>query len=424
MNAMTHDIPQPLPHHRSFKLAGFLRWSGAILIVFSALGYMLQGYAQVDAGMRYWIGLLLTLALTAGGALCAFGLRENTGARIFFGLATAFVIVQSTQVSAMLYGWLHPAALPDRVFDWLLFSGTGKAALLADLIATTVVLWGVSYAGFRILARRHVSTLLTTYVAGNLCLLLPTRSPLLIPLMTAGLFAYLMKTERRLRQDGLMRTGEGRAARLLTFAPLATLTAREGLYAAHDLSLAVTLGCLAWLALVEWKRYTGRPWLIRCGDIAGVLLASAGWTVVYETCLGGRVLPSTAAAFIVSLSLLWMLLSLVSSQGSRLRNLAALATFSALSLDGTATWLLFAGMAFTAAAIHLKEKMTLLPGIACLVIGTGGYLRSLIGFYTQAPWISSAILGFTVILLASWLEKRDHSLLPKIARCYRQIRAW
>ncbi|HFD87824.1 MAG TPA: hypothetical protein ENJ35_09140 [Gammaproteobacteria bacterium] len=408
------------------KLTGFLRWAGVILILFSALGFMLQGYAQVEAGLRYWIGLFLTMALAGGGVLCAHALHETVGARIFFGLATLFVIVQSTQVGAMLYGWLQPDHGPTADYEWLKFYGVSQAMILLDMVITAVVMLLVGYAGFSILARSRSKTLIAAFLLGNVSILFPSRHELVISLMLIGLFIYLRRIETRMRMDFAMQSWEGRAARAIIFTPLMILAGRESLYPANGISLATVLALLAFVSIWDLGHYTRRGWIRACGELLGILLATGSWAVVFIA-----LHPSVfnfhlfSPTFPITLSLLWLMLSLKAGHGAILRTLAALMALATVSLNDTSsTSTLLLGVIFTGVGIQFREKMTLLPGIVCIVLGSIGYIKGMIGLYAQAPWISSAVLGFTVIFLASWIEKNPRRVFSRAVGYLNEVRSW
>lgn len=76
------------------QIIRYLRWAGTVLIVISAIGFMLQGRIDQLPAYRYWLGVAFTLLMCGSGMVCAYGLKETTGARIFFGLGVAFLPVQ------------------------------------------------------------------------------------------------------------------------------------------------------------------------------------------------------------------------------------------------------------------------------------------------------------------------------------------
>ena len=55
------------PKSLTSKVTTYLRWIGSILIILSAISFMLQGHEEILPAYRYWIGLGLTLLLCGGG---------------------------------------------------------------------------------------------------------------------------------------------------------------------------------------------------------------------------------------------------------------------------------------------------------------------------------------------------------------------
>ena len=126
----------------------YLRWAGTAMIVISAIGFMLQGHADLLPAYRYWLGLAFTFLLCLGGLICAYGLKETTGARIFFALGVAFLPVQVSQVSAMLYNFSQGDLALQLPYSWLQFEQVQPSLIAIDLAISAVLLVLVSYAGF------------------------------------------------------------------------------------------------------------------------------------------------------------------------------------------------------------------------------------------------------------------------------------
>lgn len=401
-----------------WKLTLFLRWSGVGLILFSALGFLLQGYAEVAPEYRYGIGLLMTMAMTAGGLLCAYGLHETVGARVFFGLAVLFAAVQSTQVGAMLYAWLHPNERLSLDYGWLRFEGVSQAVIALDLLITAVVVWLVGYSGFAILARSQVKSLLPAFLLGNLALLLPSRDAWAMALAVVGLFAYLRRMEARLRLEYSMRTWEGRAARALIFTPWLILLGRGWLHGADWLYLAASCSLAAFVLIWEMKRYVQNPGIVLVGEALGMILAAFAWIQVFTGLNRYFAYGLPVSGFVLPLG--WLGLGLATQVrygASAYRILSGGGVLIALLLDSGAGWpLLLAGIVWTAAGIHYRERCTMLVGVTALVAGTVNYLMALVHLYTQAPWASSAVLGFAIIVLASWLEKHRLGLWQRVKK--------
>lgn len=155
------------------KITTYLRWVGSILIVLSAISFMLQGHDDISPAYRYWVGLGLTLLLCGGGLICAYLFHETKGARIFFGLGTAFLSVQVSQVSSMIYAYWHGQSALQPEYNWLQFMEVSPTVIALDLVITGLLLFLVSYASYSILARKYLKTLLSAAIVGSVLLMLP-----------------------------------------------------------------------------------------------------------------------------------------------------------------------------------------------------------------------------------------------------------
>lgn len=410
------------------KITSYLRWVGSILIILSAISFMLQGHAEILPAYRYWIGLGLTLLLCGGGLICANLFKETKGARIFFGLGTAFLPVQVSQVSAMLYAYMHGQAALQPEYSWLQFIDVSPAVISLDFFITAILLVLVSYAGYAILARKHWHTLLWTSVVANALLLLPVRDSGPVALIIAGLFIFLRHSEQRLHQDSSMRLMEGLAARALMSLPLWIIIGRSLL---HPISypLAIVLSAIAVLyCIYDIKRYTGSSLIIYCCQWIGTLAAIKIWLLVLDQIQDlsannlGSLLPIALILFILS--------GRVEFHARLYRYIAALLmiclSYAAMIDHQTLAPVMSiaAGMFLTVTGIQYREKMPFFSGNICVTGGILFYGEYAVNLYATAPWVSSIILGLLVILLASYIENKDKLIMAKTRYYFNQLKSW
>ncbi len=128
------DIENEKSKSITSKITTYLRWTGSILIALSAISFMLQGHEEILPAYRYWIGLGLTLLLCGGGLVCAYLFHETKGARIFFGLGTAFLPVQVSQVAAMIYAYWHGNSALQPEYSWLQFMEVSPTVITIDFV--------------------------------------------------------------------------------------------------------------------------------------------------------------------------------------------------------------------------------------------------------------------------------------------------
>jgi len=419
---------QPSAGSLTAKITAYLRWIGSILIILSAISFMLQGHEDILPAYRYWIGLGLTLLLCGGGLVCANLFRETKGARIFFGLGAAFLPVQVSQVSAMVYAYWHGQAALQPQYRWLQFIDVSPAVIALDFVITAVLLLLVSYAGYAILARKHLKTLLWTSVAGNLLLMLPIRDAALIAFMAAGLFMFLRRTEQRLHRDSSMRLPEGLAARALASLPLWIIIGRSLLHPASYLLAIVISAIVLVCCIYDIKRYTQSAYIIYVCQWLGTISAIAIWLIVLEQFAGfsgsrlSALLPVAGILFVLSgrVDFHARLYRFVSSVMAVLLTYGAMLDQQALASVSA----IAAGSLLAAAGIRYREKVPFISGNICVAGGILFYAEYAVDLYTTAPWISSIGLGLMVILLASYIENKEKQIMAKSRYYFNELKNW
>ena len=410
------------------KITTYLRWVGSILIILSAISFMLQGNDEILPAYRYWIGLGLTLLLCAGGLVCAYLFNETKGARIFFGLGTAFLPVQVTQVSAMIYAYWHGQDAMQPQYSWLQFMDVSPGVIAFDFVITGLLLVLVSYASYSMLARKHFKALLVASVVGNILLLIPFRDGNLIPIIIAGLFLFLRQIEHRLIKDSTMRLPEGMAARALISLPLLIIIGRSLLHPFSYLMAIVISAIVVIYSIVDIKRYTQSTTILHLGQWLGTLSAMGIWMIVVEQfSLDSTNNPST---FLPIAIILFVLSEQVDFHARLYRTISALLalglTYSSMidqhMLAPVVT--IGAGILLTIAGIKYREKLPLIIGNICVTGGLLFYWEYAFNMYANAPWISSIGLGLAVILLASYIENIDKQIIDKSRHYFNELKNW
>jgi hypothetical protein len=409
------------------KITSYLRWVGSILIVLSAISFMLQGHTEISPAYRYWIGLGLTLLLCGGGLICAYLFHETKGARIFFGLGTAFLSVQVSQVSSMIYGYWHDQSALQPEYSWLQFMDVSPTVIAFDLVITGLLLFLVSYACYSILARKYLKTLLSAAIVGSVLLMLPIRDAGLVPLIIAGLFIYLRRVEQTLHNDNTMRLAEGMAARALISLPLWIMVGRSLLHPASYILAIVISAMVVVYCIYDIKRYTQSAFITYVFQWVGTSAAIGIWVIVLvefgaTTHQPNALLPMTVILFALS--------SQVTYHAKLYRIISALLTliitFNAMSAGQAMAPIatIAAGILLTVAGLKYREKTSFFIGNICVVGGFLFYWEYAVRMYSSAPWISSIVLGLLVILFASYIENRDKQIMAKSRYYFKELKNW
>ena len=410
------------------KVTTFLRWSGAIIIILSAISFLIQGHADLLPAYRYWVAMGFILLLTSCGLVCAYVFNETKGTRIFFGLAMVFLPVQISQISAMFYSYFHGAAEQlHPAIAWWQFADVSPALMFLNLLVTGVLSIPLVYAGFSILARKHRRQLAAAFFVTCFSLLLPVRDPYLIPVILAALFFYLRRMNIQAGKDTVMKLSEGLAARTIIWIPVLIMIGRSFLYPVSFLLPVVLLAYAALWLIHDVKQATNSPVLILLSELGGVIATLVTWF-----CIAVQVADSVpVSVLLLPVSLILFLVSEKVDYFAKLyRAIAALmATTICLAME-PGTWLYIplinigVGVLLAVAGIQYREKIPTLSGLVCFVAGILSYVHFALYVYQASPWLSSIGLGLCVLLLASYIENKEKQILQKTKYYFNEFKAW
>ena len=411
------------------KITSYLRWVGSLLIILSAISFMLQGYSEISASYRYWVSLGLTLLLCGGGLVCAYLFNETKGARIFFGLGTAFLSVQVSQVGAMIYAYVQGENALQPAFTSLQISHVSPSIIAIDLVLTGLLLVLISYASYSILARKHLKTLLFSSLAANAVLILPIRDAQLTPFIIAALFIFIRRIEHGLHNDKSMQLFEGLAARALLSLPLWIIIGRSLLHPASSLLVTVILGIVIAYCIYDIKRYTSTGAIVYICQWIGTFAAIAIW--INASLEYGDL---TNSLFILPVGFILFSLSSQVTYHSRLYRFVSSfiiigLNFEAMVNQQEATFIapiisIASGIFLTVYGMKYREKIAFFCGNICVAGGVLFYWEYAVNLYSNTPWISSIVLGLFVILLASYIENKEQHIKAKTRYYFNELKNW
>ena len=407
----------------------YLRWAGSLLVILSAIGFMVKSHADLLPAYRYWVGLAIVLALCAGGLVCNYVLKESTGARLFFALGAAFLPVQVSQVSAMLYAFVQGTQARQPEYTWLQFPDVHPALIAIDIGITTVLLITVSYTSFSMLAKRQVKTLMQAVLLGNLSLLLPIRDGYWLPVIITLMFGGLSVIERQFQQDNTMQLAEGVTARALISLPLLILVGRSLLYPISFGLAIVIAAIIATIGIVDAKRYTQSALVIYVGQCLGTLAALSIWPITVEHFVG---ISQNLYSLMVPVALVLFALSTQVAYHAK-----AYRSFGSILATGLAYAALLDDQAFAPllalstgialiiiGGINYHEKIPFFFGQLCFLGGILFYCSYVVDAYSNAPWLFSIGLGLVVLMLASILEKKHQLIVKAVGNYLNELKDW
>ena len=82
------------------------------------------------------------------------------------------------------------------------------------------------------------------------------------------------------------------------------------------------------------------------------------------------------------------------------------------------------GAVVLAYGVLLQQRIVLASGAAALLSGIAAQVRIAIGFYSLPHARSLGLVGVSIIVTASLLERYHHRLFAWVARMRDEVRAW
>jgi len=174
-----NHLREVLSSMQSFSsISNLMRLLGALALVAGMSVFLLQGWGPGDDSSRFLMMLAQTILMTVSGFSLHFFLKENKGARLFFGLSLVSVAANLTVLGALIY-----SVIP---FDSSLFGSSSSnlpsyatwvaadaSTLLLSLGIGLIVLVPVTLFGFQLLARGNSKVFSVLYLGlGTLLLIL------------------------------------------------------------------------------------------------------------------------------------------------------------------------------------------------------------------------------------------------------------
>jgi len=414
-------------------LSRMLRITGAFSVVASMSIFLLQGWDNSNDLYRYYLLLSQTALLAIGGFGLAFLIRENKGARVFFGLSLVSITANLTTLGALIFSYSQWDGALLSYPDIALWTVSNGASIAIALALATVVLIPVTLFGFKIMARQSALPLTVAYLLSGSMLLIPVRDTLYISLIAgASILFSLAFVTKLVEKDKLLRTAEGKFAKILLFiAPVVMLVRSLWLYQADDLFYTI-IAFTGFMTLRHCSLQLDTENRLRKSmefiSIATAFMVAAPASQLIDKLLPFNcVLPVFATVFTAHMI----------DMAKRSQNFK----HATLIMAGLATSLSF--------MLHLAIYTTLFNGVMCALVGLAviamGYiiksrLIALLGFITTAvavsydllhiyemmdflSWTGLAATGTSAIIIGSIIERHGVAIKLRIDNIFKKAEA-
>lgn len=421
------------------RVSGALRMLAAFVMLGSALTFLVQGWSGWGSEDRILAFLALTGVIAGAGLLSGLVLKDDKGARVALGVATAVIPVMYAQTGGLLLSLIGQTAGPTTP-DIFLFRASSKFEVFFTASVVVAVTSGIAWLGYSALARNSRCGLFYLYLIGNCLMLVPTRAS--GPVAVVILFLSLMTCwwiSRMGREKSEVGTFEERVASLTLLVPAGIIVGRSlTLYSPSNLLVFANWASLALAALVSIPyllRSTGLRKLFQ--GFAAFPIMMAGIYLTSTILVGGDSLLQISDAHRLVLNGImvgaayWIASSFTFGDGCTYRFWATLFPLLTALLQlggdsGLVNSFLLVMISILVIVVGSNSKDRLLLGLGGLGVAAGlishieAALRVLSGL---GPWLSLGILGVAILLISSLIE-RDHVLVRKLMMFRREVLSW
>lgn len=404
------------------SIASLLRLSGALTVLAAMSAFLVQEWSAGDDISRYYLLLTQTLLLAVGGLGLSFLLKENKGARVFFGLGLLSLTANMTILGALVYSAIHGGSHTTDFPEFAIWKTMDFISISLALAATVVVSVPMALFSYRLLTRQSATTFTGIFAFSNFLLLIPVRESL--PLGLLVLMAVVVPAQsifNQLKTNSTLRTPEGIFAMTTLLIPAVLIVIRSLWFYSTDILLVLTLSGIAFAALRLWVSHA-TPHSLTKSSMQSLSLVSA---IVIAFCAGELLQPllsENLLTCVMSATLAVLMLDMAkrSDNASRLITCASLLLVGApLFMACTQQDVMSGGIALIAgvAAVFLGKAQGLHQvvrlGVVTMIVALFTQSHHLHGLIDFSNWVTLSVLGATIIIAASIIERHGALLLLK-----------
>lgn len=410
------------------SFASLLRVCGAMVMVVAMSSYLMQGWHEGNDISRYYMLLSQTFVLAASGFGLSYLLKENKGARIFFGLGLISITVNMTTLGALIFSTTQWGSALVQYPSYAKWVAPEFGEIIIALLGTLAISAPVTWIGHKVLARRSAKTLSFLFLFTNLLLLIPVRESWFVgaAALVAVLIPILVLT-KRMQHDNSLRTSEGLFGIATVLVPAGIIICRSLWLYPVDEILQIILAGVAFVAL----RFTAdqtEPDTPARGAIHWLSVGAAVCVATPAAMLAQNYLSDASALNVFGFVLAGLLMEI----SMRCRDPLAMVRFAAVVLIVThVPTLLFtndmsntvlciaAGLATAVVGYRYGLRHLMVIGVLTALCGFGRPVIEFAQWLDFSNWITLSVLGGVIIIAASLIERHGAVLKMKWDRLAR-----
>ena len=416
---------------RASQLGSYLRHAGSLMLVFSALAFLLQKWGAIDHITRYFSFLGFTGVMAGAALLCGLGVKEGKGARTLFALVVALTPVHFAQLGGLLFSVFGEVPSGVSYPSYFYWQADSVAAVVGTLGVAMLCLYPLLFLALSTLDRALAKYLTVGVLFANATLLIPTRAPDFIATIAIASLVGVVAFLHQLRGQVKFNTFESRFARATLYLPAVLLLGRQvALYGVSEALVSSCLFVVAATMFVVIPRFVGEH-LAAFSQWVSAFPLIIGWGIIVNT-FGVRDDATLLLSFGLPPSIALITMSLFSKYAHQ--SLQYVASFISLgtvllALDAdpsvvTSAASLMTVLGLTTLAFVFENRFMLLLGGLGGVVTSYYHIRMLTGVIDFNLWVTLGVCGVGAIIAASLLEKHLSSAVQYVTSLRKVIAKW
>lgn len=412
------------------NFASLLRICGGMIMLVAMSSYLMQGWSDGNDISRYYMLLSQTFLLALSGFGLSYVLKENKGARIFFGLSLISITVNMTTLGALIFSTTQWGSELVQYPGFAKWDAPEFGVIIITLSGTVAISAPITWVGHKVLARRSAGTLSTLFLFTNLLLLLPVRESVFVGIAAfIAVIIPLILFRKRMLKDNTLRTPEGLFAMATVLVPAGVIICRSIWLYPVDEILQIILAVTAFITLRFCAQQTEEGsyarilthWL-STGAALGIAIPTAG--------LADHYLSEPLALNVFGFVFAGLLLEI----SGRCQKPVAPIRLAAIVLmichilpvmftDNifNAVLCLLAGLAVITVARQHGLRYLMISGMLTLPVGFGRQVLNLTEWIDFSSQITLSVSGGIIIITASLIERHGAVIKMKWDRLAKPI---
>jgi len=406
--------------------SSILRISGALIVIASMITFLFKGWTDGDDVERYYMLLTQTFSLALGGFALSYILKENKGARVFFGLGLLSVIVNMTILGALIFSTTQWGSNLATYASFATWKAVDFGSLGLVIAASLAIMLPVAIFSFMIFARNSAKSLTLLFVISNVLLLIPVRESIYVGIIAViGALLPIIFIRKNIIKDTSLRTAEGYFAITTLFLPLLIIAGRSVWIYQIDTFLQLILSVIGFALLHVTMTATeeqsfGRSILEWISVILSASIAITSAELINPLVAAHIGLPIVGIVFAGFTFFLAKSSSINKINFSMIAGIV-LATCNMIQIFSTGGFLstilcVSSGIALVYIGLKMRNKILLTLGSITAISGLGHQIIDFVRLIDLSDWTTLAIIGVSAIVIASVLERHGAVIKLKLTK--------